>query len=193
MAGKIEEYFIASGRVYREDSSIVNMADLIGAAFGFDNALRRGEAGILSCDVVADAGESVALNVWLDHPSVVARVEVVGGVPLVKRGLSTGDGDKICSAAGLNMLATFTDNSQSQIIRNATASGMVLADGAVDKSILTDGTQPITVMSENTTGSPATISIFVTYYAISAASSLTVLTPTTELLPTTEMSDYGAN
>ena len=96
-------------------------------------------------------------------------------------------------ASGLNLVLPFTDGAQAQMVSNATSSGRVLADGNVADSIITNGTQPLTVMAENTSSTNQVVSIFLTFYELDNSSSLTLLESDTQLTPTTEMSDYGPN
>lgn len=156
------------------------------------DAMRAGKAGILSCSVEADAGETVALNVYPYYSTVISKVEVIGDYDIIVRNQeSTGVYGEICEAESLDLLTDSEDLSQSQVVRSAVNSGNVIANGSVSDSILTNSTAPISVMVTNETESSATIPIFVTFYSVDDDASFTPLMADTALTATTEMSDYA--
>lgn len=183
-----------SGRIIRENNGLINEADILLATSGIRWALANGNAGILLCDIVAEAGQTVGLNVWLDKKSVVSIIDVANGSsPTVRSGLATGDYGEICAASGLNLIESFSDNSQAQVVLNAEHSGPVIGDCSISDSIMSNGTQPFCVLSTNAGSASATISIFVTFYSVDDVPTLTLLESDTALTSTTEISDYGAS
>lgn len=195
MTQPIDRYMPQTGRHIRETGELVNLADLFFYQDGLPLAVANNTAGVFSADVSVDSGETVGLNLFFDKKTIISRVDVSdGGIqPLIRDGLSTGDYQEVISSYGLNRLESWDDNSQAQVVGNASASGAVLADGNITNGIITDGTMPITVLFENPNGTAISESVLVTFFELNQVSVLTLLESDTLLSSDTEMSQYGAS
>lgn len=183
-----------SGRMIRENNSLINEADLLFYGNGLPYSVARNEAGVLSADVVVEPGDFVALNIYLDKESVISNLDITGiEDTIVRAGHATGTYGEIGSSVGLKLTEVFSDNSQYQVVSHAEPAGDVLADGFVGNSIIADSSTPISVIGFNRTNATVSASIYLTFFRIGNASGLTLLQPDTLLASDTEMSDYGPN
>lgn len=191
----INQYHPSSGRVIKEDDRVINIADLLQMSHGLPLAALNNEAGIFSADLSVSAGETAALNIYFDLKVVVSKVALPnnGLTPVIRKGEATGDYADIINPSGLNLIEAFSDDSQAQIVYNASHSGVAMSGNGVDNSIVTDASEPLSVTFTNNTGADIDQPIVVKFFKLGETSTLTLLQSDTQLESTTEMSDYGAN
>lgn len=153
----------------------------------------RGNAFILTDNIPAKAGESVALTVFFDRLSVVHSAISASGEPVaIRKGEVTGTANDIISSQPLQLVSSSSDDSQAQSFFDVPdLSTDTVCNGDVGGGVITDSTQPISAVAKNTGTEDKTISLYVKYYAISDTSTLTLLQSDTQIETTTEMSQYG--
>lgn len=191
----INQYHPASGRVLKETNELVNVADLLQMAFGLPYAALNSQAGIFSCEITADAGETCALNIFFDNKTVLSKVILPENniTPITSEGLATGTYGDILTASGLNLVDGFSDNSQAQIVNNASVSGNAVGGNGIDNALITDGSNPINISFTNNTGAEISQKLVVKFFDLDNVQVLNLLQSGTQLESNTEMSQYGAN
>lgn len=194
MTSPIDNYMPHTGRYIRESGALVNLADLLFQNSGLAYSTLLNKSGIFTREITIPAGEKAAINLFFDKKSVLSLVDITGAVePIVRDSVSTGDYDGIITPIGLNLTETFVNDSQGQIVYDATGTGNVIADGAVANSIIVNADTPISVIGENTGATAVTVAFYVKFYEIAEESGLNLLRPATQLESNTEMGDYGVN
>lgn len=153
----------------------------------------RGGAFILTDNIPAKAGESVAITAYFDKLSVVhSAVSASGEEVAIRKGVATGTADGIIKSQPLNLVSSNSDDSQGQsFFAVPELSTETVSDGDVGGGVVTDSTQPISAVVTNNSTEDKTISLYIKYYAISDISTLTLLQSDTQIETDTEMSQYG--
>lgn len=194
MVSNIDKMMPSNGRHIREDTSLINLADVLFYAYGFEWSVANNRAGVISADVSAQAGEIVALNLNFDKTVMIAKIKVSedGIQPVLRTGFATGEYGQITLSRGLDFTAdSFDDNSQAQVINNATSSGTALANGSIQNGVKADGESQLHVEFDNSAGQAITETVLVTFFKLDDISTKTPLEPATQLETNTEMGNYG--
>ena len=182
-----------TGRYIRESGELINLADVVfyNSAIVYSSSI--GNAFILTADIPAKAGETVALTAYFDRLSVLHSAKSSGGEFVsVRKGEATGTADGIVTAQPLNLVSSKTDQSQGQAFNAVPElSADTVCNGEQGGGVITDSSQPISAVVTNDSSDSQTISLYMKFYAIDDTSTLTLLQSDTQLETDTEMSQYG--
>lgn len=139
-------------------------------------------------------GNNLAMNITFSAKTVIHYVSTDEGLPLyIHDALSTGSADGIIAPRNRNLISDDVSPTTSQLIYAATGTGNILSAGNtnVHPYIISDSAHPLSIVVNNNTGTTKTVRITVLYEEIGERDAALGLTPSTNLIATREMSDYG--
>jgi hypothetical protein len=136
----------------------------------------------------------LALNFSPAAESIIHKAVTNSGLNIeVRNAVATGTADGIFTATNLNLLSDDSSPAEGQLYSPATPQGSVISAGisSIEPYTICDLDHKPSIVVRNTTGVTTTIRITITFEEIGQRASSFGLTPSTILLSTTEMSDFG--
>jgi hypothetical protein len=165
-------------------SSRNELAELIedGLAYSFTGSYAAADSEVISINL--SFSSDVFLRRITANPDF--KIEVFDEA-------ATGSADGILAPHNLNLVSGDVSPASAQIFYGSTPQGNRLEVGysEIDPFVFADETHNPSIAITNNSGTPATVDFVIIYEEVGDRAPLFGLTPSTQLLPTTEMSQYG--
>lgn len=157
-------------------------------------ALNSDNLHSISASYIIQSGSSIGLNIAPGSDIIISRVSCSPSLPIiVYNGYATGLADGLFNANNLNLCSEDHSPTNAQVFYSATNTGSPLINGigSIDSFIKACETTKPSVMVENTTDSSQNIMVQVLFEETGPRNPSFGLMANTQLIATTEMSQYG--